>query len=1173
MKIPYYLYVLFFICFSSYGQWDNLNTGINDNLNGVVFFQSNGVVSGENGIYFTTTGGSGSASWTELHDVSNPTSAIFEDTKFTNCNGSKSNLTSSGIVYACGQTQSDSRAVIFKINVPEMTYTLVYTGAINTKLNRIACQNSLANYAAVGDNGKIVSSNGTIVTEITPISSENLTGVVFLNTSSNLINFAGNDKVWRATINGSNLVSISTIQNANLNSKDIEYNTTFFSVGNDKINTYNLGTNPPSVYPLVSNYPATISANTCLSANGIYIGTNDGIYKYVSTSTTPCLEWQPSSGNFVFNRFWAQNSSSFIYTCGNNGIVMRTSNNGGSTKPYVSMTASNFCLGSPTNFTLYRGSGNSVKWYVNNQLISTSLTGLNYTFPTTGLFNVSVEVTNSSNETTTISRSVAINQTPQINQQVTLNDYILCKEETVQVQIDNSEIGVKYVLKKLGVSSFNFGESGAGNGGNIVFTSLPINQTGDYYIEAVDILSNCSKRFTDNISIVVENTHADFTYNIINANIGELVDYHQKCSEAVNYQWEFSNGSDNITSTSPNPQNSYSIAGQVSVTLDASSINNCHDIVTQNGTNVVAAITNVEDCMLLVNHDEELPWPGYYREDISQTSPTTDGFMSCGAYNNIIFDSNHGVTYNLQNKKGGYLSKYDDNGILKWVVYTINLDTSTENDNYITSCVEDLDGNIYISGKSEDKFYDTSGQVTDLNFLEVNTTSYFLIKLNSKGELLWRLQNRYAGFNDLIIDNQNNVIAQIGCSCGFGYSNISLYKNGVFTQFIGNSVSATDTNLGIVKFSPDGIVLWDTEIRNNQTNSTGQFQGMHVDNLNNIYFTLSGFYGALYSVSNSNVTNVSPGGFIIAKYDPFGNLSWVVQSKTTGTTNNSTYSTDFSTDEFGNIYIVGRNDCSPIGGTAHIFQNADGTITQTTKGTYFVAKVNTNGICEWIRSTTQRIYGSAGRTILDNDEIYVLGSFTSGNSNPMSTGIFESTNGNNYSLTMNRSNDFMAVYDLNGNLKRVVMSYEGTNPFAQKLNVSFFKKGNSFYASRNLNNLVAGYSYFGNVFPSFDGYDGTTVKFNESCGTTVFNNQLSVNQFESNQIKLYPNPTNKYFSIEGENLTNSKIIVTDVLGNIILKRLAKSNLIQFDSTNLSSGIYLVTIENEGKVITKKLIVN
>ena len=57
------------ICF---GQWVNLNSEINDELTGVVFFEDTGIVSGKNGIYYTFNGGAGSTGWQrfEINDAS-----------------------------------------------------------------------------------------------------------------------------------------------------------------------------------------------------------------------------------------------------------------------------------------------------------------------------------------------------------------------------------------------------------------------------------------------------------------------------------------------------------------------------------------------------------------------------------------------------------------------------------------------------------------------------------------------------------------------------------------------------------------------------------------------------------------------------------------------------------------------------------------------------------------------------------------------------------------------------------------------------------------------------------------------------------------------------------------------------------------------------------------------
>jgi hypothetical protein len=77
----------------------------------------------------------------------------------------------------------------------------------------------------------------------------------------------------------------------------------------------------------------------------------------------------------------------------------------------------------------------------------------------------------------------------------------------------------------------------------------------------------------------------------------------------------------------------------------------------------------------------------------------------------------------------------------------------------------------------------------------------------------------------------------------------------------------------------------------------------------------------------------------------------------------------------------------------------------------------------------------------------------------------------------------------------------------------------------------------------------------------------------SEELKVYPNPTKGSFSIEGNNLVNSKITIYDILGNLIQQFNAKKTLIQFNETNLSAGVYFINIEKNNKTTVKKLVIN
>jgi hypothetical protein len=85
---------------------------------------------------------------------------------------------------------------------------------------------------------------------------------------------------------------------------------------------------------------------------------------------------------------------------------------------------------------------------------------------------------------------------------------------------------------------------------------------------------------------------------------------------------------------------------------------------------------------------------------------------------------------------------------------------------------------------------------------------------------------------------------------------------------------------------------------------------------------------------------------------------------------------------------------------------------------------------------------------------------------------------------------------------------------------------------------------------------------------------LSNEIFEaSEELKIYPNPTKGSFNIEGTNLVNSKIKIYDILGNLIQQVDAENNLMEFNKTNLSAGVYFINIEKNNKTTVRKLAVN
>lgn len=71
---------------------------------------------------------------------------------------------------------------------------------------------------------------------------------------------------------------------------------------------------------------------------------------------------------------------------------------------------------------------------------------------------------------------------------------------------------------------------------------------------------------------------------------------------------------------------------------------------------------------------------------------------------------------------------------------------------------------------------------------------------------------------------------------------------------------------------------------------------------------------------------------------------------------------------------------------------------------------------------------------------------------------------------------------------------------------------------------------------------------------------------------LYPNPTTSKFVVTfSKELKNAKVILMDINGKIVQRQTSNGFSLNFDLSALANGVYLVRIENEGNVFTKKVI--
>ena len=81
------------------------------------------------------------------------------------------------------------------------------------------------------------------------------------------------------------------------------------------------------------------------------------------------------------------------------------------------------------------------------------------------------------------------------------------------------------------------------------------------------------------------------------------------------------------------------------------------------------------------------------------------------------------------------------------------------------------------------------------------------------------------------------------------------------------------------------------------------------------------------------------------------------------------------------------------------------------------------------------------------------------------------------------------------------------------------------------------------------------------------NTDISIPETASYQIKIYPNPSNRFFEVRGIDSQDIKIQVANASGTLFLEQTSKS----IDLSSFSNGLYLVTvIDQKGNTNTQSI---
>jgi len=509
-------------------------------------------------------------------------------------------------------------------------------------------------------------------------------------------------------------------------------------------------------------------------------------------------------------------------------------------------------------------------------------------------------------------------------------------------------------------------------------------------------------------------------------------------------------------------------------------------------------------------------------------------------YGNMILAGNTEVN-DFQDKdyvdRDYLLMKYDLNGKLLW---SRTYDGFSRLDTLRSMCLDDQ-GNIYVTGAS-------LGNDFRLNALT--------IKYSKDGEILWVVRDKdvvnssSAGI-DIAVDKDQNAYVTGWCD-----------ENDIYDCML-------------IKYNSRGKILWKKKT-NGSANSNDE--GFAIDvSQNGKYIFMGGVLSETQGYHN----------YFFSKYDSDGSLKWLTTYDGTG--NARDYVTDIVCDVNGNVYGTG-------------ISQGDGTEFDIT-----TLKLSNSGSILWIKRYNGPGDGDDWANIirLDKDNnVYVAG------------GIEEVTFHDSSDLKF-RNDAALIKYNSDGFFQWIGL-YQGPNHFHDCIQwMDFDSEGNIYTAGRTCKN---GYSASDDIHTMKFRKDGTRewvkiydgIENNADYGSNIIYNNFSKNIFtightysiqtgfdvvlikynEKFQVRdlintgtgtmlsNYPNPFNPVTQIQYTIPKDDfvKLNIYDISGRLV-KNLFEGNKpagnyqINFDGSNLSSGVYFYTLQTSSEIITNKLILN
>lgn len=514
----------------------------------------------------------------------------------------------------------------------------------------------------------------------------------------------------------------------------------------------------------------------------------------------------------------------------------------------------------------------------------------------------------------------------------------------------------------------------------------------------------------------------------------------------------------------------------------------------------------------------------------------------------VGFDTQSGnVTLISNGQTDVFFAKLDTTGNLLWVKQI----GGASNDDGI-SIITDSSGNIFVLGDFLGTVdFDPSANSTTLFS---GSGNMFIAKYDSNGNFLW------------VTDMPGSSLSVESMSMDKDSSD-NLYVTGNFRGTIsydpgsGTFVNISSSNSGngddifICKIDNSGNIIFVRALKDNNAQSEGSGHSIQIDNNSSIYLTGIFSFTVDFDPGSGTFNLTSDGGsndsdIFAVKLDLNGNFIW---AKSFGASN-SDIGNDIATDNSGNVYVTGSFrdtvDFNPS-------PSETNELTSVANTDAFILKLDQSGNYVWAKSFGGSSSDTGNSIALDsNGDVYTTGRF-------LSTVDFDPDQSTVFNLTSNGSGDiFIHKLDAIGNFM-----------YVKQIGGSGSESVNSIDVDSNFNILIIG--AFRNTVDFDPETDVFEVDSNGSRDIFILNlesSSLSVteNDIISNEIVLFPNPTQDYIYVESKK-NISHINIYDIQGKFMYKININKTQNQIDVSVLSTGIYLLEIHTDNLKSYKKII--